>query len=129
VIGARPVHGSLYVALDPEVDVPVVALTDRAHPLDPDPAGRPYLFDSRWPVYALSSEGEAVTVSAQGFGPLSMTWVVPRAGRWRVRISQDGDTVWSETLEVGEDRRLTIEPGDDAEAAVEARIRIERVGD
>lgn len=129
VIGARPVHGNLYVALDPEVAVPVVALTDRAHPLDPDPAGRPYVFDSRWPVYALSSEGEAVTVSAQGFGPLSMTWVVPRAGSWRVRISQDGDTVWSETLEVGEDRRLTIEPGDEAEAAVEVRIRIERVGD
>ncbi|WP_281684126.1 polysaccharide deacetylase family protein [Thalassobaculum salexigens] len=129
VLGARPAHGSLYVALDPEVAAPVVALTDRGHPLDPDPAPHPYLFDSRWPAYALTVDADAATVSARGFGALSMTWIVPRTGTWRVRISQDGDTVWSETVEIDGDRRLSIAPGDAAEATAEARIRIERIGD
>ena len=130
VLGARPSHGSLYVALDPEVEAPVIALADRGHPLDPDPSSRPYLFDSRWPMRALTQDGdEALSVSARGFGPLSMSWIVPRPGRWQVRISQDGDTVWSETIAVGDDRRLAVDAGSDAEATVEARIRIERVGD
>lgn len=129
VLGTRPAQGSLYVALDPEAAVPVVALTDRGHPIDPDPAPHPYLFDSRWPAAGLSVDGDGVTVSAQGFGPLSMTWIVPEMGTWRVQVSQDGDTVWSETLEIGEDRRLSFAPGDDVEAMIEARIRIERIGD
>ena len=130
VLGARPSHGSLYVSLDPEVATPVIALTDRGHPLDPDPSGRPYLFESRWPVRGLTADGdEALSVSAEGFGQLAMTWIVPRPGRWRVRIGQDEETVWSDTIDVGEDRRLTIDAGDDAEATVEARIWIERVGD
>lgn len=118
------------MSLDPEVAAPVIALTDRGHPLDPDPSGRPYLFESRWPVRGLTADGdEALSVSAEGFGPLAMTWIVPRPGRWRVRIGQDEDTVWSDTINVGEDRRLTIDAGDDAEATVEARIWIEQVGD
>lgn len=130
LLGARPAHGSLYVALDPDVAEPVIALTDRGHPLDPDPSRQPYLFDSRWPMRALNRDGEeTLSVTAQGYGPLSMTWIVPRPGRWQVRVSQDGDTVWSETVKVGEERRLTADTGEDAEPTVEARIRIERVGD
>ncbi|WPZ33484.1 hypothetical protein T8K17_19890 [Thalassobaculum sp. OXR-137] len=130
VLGARPSHGSLYVALDPDAAEPVVALTERDHPLDPDPAPHPYLLQSRWPVRGLALEGDdGLSVSAEGFGTLSMTWIVPTAGDWRVRIDQDGATAWSETVRVGDDRRLRIAPGADVEATVAARIRIERIGD
>ena len=79
---------------------------------------------------ALAPDGdEALAVTAQGFGPLAMTWIVPRPGRWQVQVSQDGETVWSQTVAVGEDRRLKADVGGKAEAAVETRIRIERVGD
>lgn len=130
VLGARPSHGSLYVALDPAVDAPVIALTDRGHPLDPDPSQQPYLFDSRWPMRSLTHDGDgALSVTAQGFGALAMTWIVPRPGRWEISISQDGGTVWRDTVEVGEDRRLAVDAGADAEATIDARIRIQRIGD
>lgn len=130
VLGARPAQGSLYVALDPAAEAPVVALTERGHPLDPDPAPYPYLLESRWPATGLEIASDGLlSVEAEGFGPLSMTWIVPQQGRWRVRIAQNDSTVWRSEIAVGEDRRLSFSPGNDAEATVTAQIRIDRVGD
>ena len=127
VISARPLRGSLYVALDPAVETPVVALTDRAHPMDPDPSNHPYLLESRWPLEGLTSSDKTVSATARGFGALSMTWVMPDAGRWRVRIDQDNSTVLDRTVEVGEDRRLSFAAGDEVVATLTSRIRIDRV--
>ncbi|MDF1791062.1 MAG: hypothetical protein P1U88_04085 [Thalassobaculaceae bacterium] len=130
VVGARPLHGSLYVALDPAVDTPVVALIDRDEPLTLDPASVPYLLESRWPMRGVEVAPDGVlSVQAQGYGPLSMTWIVPQPGRWRVRLTQDGSNVWLKEISVGEDRKLSFDAGENADAIVETRIRIDRVGD
>jgi len=130
VLGARPAQGSLYVALDPAVARPVVALTDRSHPLDPDPAAHPYLLESRWPVSDLTiTEDGGVEARTEGFGPLTMTWIAPREGTWQVRLIQDGDTVWRARVAVGPDRRIAVDAGEDAGALTPTTIRLDRVGD
>lgn len=129
VLGARPTHGSLYVALDPAVQAPVVALTDRKHPLDPDPATRPYLLHSRWPARDLRIADGQLTVAVAGFGALAMTWIVPDAGTWRVRVDQDGRTVWEDEIPVGTDRRLAFRIDDAIQARVDSLVSIDRIGD
>ena len=128
VLGARPLHGSLYVALDPAVEGPVLALTDRAHPMDPDPSPHPYLLESRWPVEGVTADPTTLTATAQGFGPLSMTWVMPQTGRWRVRIDQEKETVLDRTVEIGDERHLLLAADDKVVATLPARIRIDRIG-
>ncbi|MEQ8587023.1 MAG: hypothetical protein RLO01_10850 [Thalassobaculaceae bacterium] len=129
VLGARPAQGSLYVALDPEVAAPIVALTTRDHPIDPDPADRPYLLQSRWPARGLQLTDAGVAVSATGFGTLEMTWVVPEDGTWRVRVDQDGRTVWRDEIAADPGGRISFAADDGVEPTVDALIRIERAAD
>lgn len=87
VLGARETKGVLYVALDPAVTAPVVALKAR------DAAGprAPTLVDSRWSISNLQASAKAATFTAVGFGPGTMTWHVPRSTassneRWEARL-------------------------------------------
>lgn len=108
VLGATALHGSLYVALDPAVPSPVVALRDRAQIEGAETAERPYLLDSRWPLRDLRYTDRSATVSAAGFGPGEMTWIVTSAGDWRVSASGPGGTVFDEAISVGEGHLLTF---------------------
>jgi polysaccharide biosynthesis protein PelA len=93
VLGYRRDAGALYVALDPSVSEPVVAVSENADPR------RPSLFDSRWPVRGLQVNAEGFMFEAAGFGRGTMRWRVEPAARYR--ISEDSsagrDVVADET--------------------------------
>ncbi|WP_448189945.1 polysaccharide deacetylase family protein [Azospirillum sp. sgz301742] len=126
VLGQRHHQGSLYVALDPDVAEPVVALAglDRGD-IDP-PAPRPYLVHGRWALAGLRMEGEGFTVRAQGFGPGAMVWHVPAAGRFEVTAERDGRTLWRGTADAGTDGRLSVTVAAHAETPL--TLRVARVG-
>ncbi len=87
VIGQRHHQGSLYVALDPAVEKPVVALrADERPDREPD-AEVAYLISARWPVEALKHEGEGWRFRAQGFGTGEFAWKAPAPGRYTVEAT------------------------------------------
>jgi len=87
VIGQRHHQGSLYVALDPEVRTPVVALKDYERPdRDPD-APVAYLVSARWPVQDVQREASGWRFRAQGFGAGDFAWKVPAPGRFAVEVT------------------------------------------
>ncbi|GIL41867.1 hypothetical protein [Roseiterribacter gracilis] len=81
VLGWRVQGDALYVALDPAVAAPVVALTQTASGNDTS------LVESRWPIEALVRAPGSATFRAAGYGAGSMRWSVPSAPRWRVRVN------------------------------------------
>jgi hypothetical protein len=86
VIGQRHHQGSLYVALDAEVEQPVVALKAYSRP-DRDPeAPVPYVISARWPIKGFERKGAGFTFHAQGFGPGAFAWKVPAGGRFAVEV-------------------------------------------
>ena len=125
VIGQRHHQGSLYVALDPAVAEPVVALTgvERAD-VDP-PAPRPYLVHGRWALAGLSVEGGGVSVRAQGFGPGAMVWRMPKPGRFTVVAERNGRELWRGSAETDADGRLAVTVAARAEEPLTLRIRPE----
>lgn len=131
VIGERSSHGGLYVALDPSVAQPVVALTDREDLLAPAVAEYPYLIESPWPISQMATEGATVSATLEGFGPLSMSWIVPKPGVWLVRGVQDGDERMSLRLTAGEDRRLALVDAqtEDLMPMVATKLTLERASD
>ncbi|MBP2300611.1 polysaccharide deacetylase family protein [Azospirillum picis] len=108
VLGQRHTQGSLYVALDPAVAEPVVALaaTERGD-IDP-PAPVPYLIDGRWAFSGLSLDGGGFSVTADGYGDGAMVWHVPQPGRYAVTVERDGEAVWSGTATADADGRLAL---------------------
>ncbi|HEY0832727.1 MAG TPA: hypothetical protein VGE72_02360, partial [Azospirillum sp.] len=108
VLGQRHHQGSLYVALDPAVAEPVVALMDVERADADPPAQRPYLVHGRWLLAGLVTEGEGFRVWAQGFGAGAMLWHVPAPGRYAVVAERDGRELWRGTAEAGADGRLAF---------------------
>lgn len=108
VLGQRHSQGSLYVALDPAVAEPVVALAeiDRAD-RDP-PASLPYLVEGRWAFSALAGEGQGFRVAATGYGEGAMVWRVPRPGPWTITAERDGTVLWTGSATADEDGRLAL---------------------
>ena len=91
VIGQRHHQGSLYVALDPTVQKPVVALKAYDRPdRDPD-APVSYLISARWPVEAVEHDTGGWRFRAQGFGTGTFTWKVPAGGRFTVEAGDGGE--------------------------------------
>lgn len=121
VLGSRRVNGSLYVALDPDVSEPVVALSS-------NPQTRPVaaLIDSRWLVRSVhvNAQALAVTFTTSGFGPGEMIWSVPRAcGRWRWSLTPQDGPMRSGIIRAGPAGELAVSfgrlDGQDAAAALE----------
>ncbi|WP_426958260.1 polysaccharide deacetylase family protein [Muricoccus radiodurans] len=86
VLGAREANGDLYVALDPEVEAPLLVLR---------PAGsapvRPMLLHASWDVRALATSPAEARFRTAGLGSGTLSWHVPRAGTWMVA---DGRRDW-----------------------------------
>lgn len=120
VVGQRHHQGSLYVALDPAVAEPVVALTavDRAD-IDP-PAPRPYLVEGRWILNGVEADASGFRAGAQGYGLGEMTWWVPTPGRYVIRAERSGRLLWSGEAVAGSSHRLTFT----VPVAAEAPLRI-----
>jgi hypothetical protein len=107
VIGQHHFQGSLYVALDPADERPVVALMASERTDIAPSAPRPYLVDSRWPVEKLAMDGKSFAFRAQGFGTGEMTWRVEGAGRYQVS-ADDGQRVIESFAEAGADGLLSF---------------------
>jgi hypothetical protein len=91
----------------------------------------PYLIESRWPISQMTTEGATVSATLEGFGPLSMSWIVPKPGVWLVRGVQDGDERMSLRVTAGEDRRLALVDAqtEDLMPIVATKLTLERVSD
>ncbi|HRK71439.1 MAG TPA: hypothetical protein PLA85_07610 [Micropepsaceae bacterium] len=77
VMGAVHFQGSLYVALDPVAERPVIVLT-RGDP------GLPMLVESRWPARGMAVSAARVTFAANGFGAGDMIFQVDPNSAWMV---------------------------------------------
>jgi hypothetical protein len=108
VLGQRHSQGSLYVALDPAVAEPVVALAETARADRDPPAAVPYLVEGRWAFSAFTAENQGFHVGATGYGGGSMVWQVPRPGRWTVTAERDGTRLWSGSADADADGRLAL---------------------
>ena len=106
VIGQRQYQGSLYVALDPAVNAPVIALADAS------PATVPYLLESRWPVSHLKLEGNGFSFQAQGFGPGDMRWQTRPRARYAIRVACGHTSVRQMESVAGADGILRFTIGD-----------------
>jgi hypothetical protein len=84
VIGQRHELGSLYVSLDEDDPVPVVALKDVTSVGAEPREAWPYLVESRWRVRTFERTSAGVRFVAEGFGPGESTWRWPFAGEARV---------------------------------------------
>ncbi len=86
VLGIRRANGSLYVALDPDIAAPIVALGSAGSVVR-----APALVHSRWLIRSLrrDSSGFSAQFTATGFGPGEMLWRVPTGcSRWRWTVRQ-----------------------------------------
>lgn len=115
VLGSRRYGDQLYVALDPAVPTPVVALAPGAAPTGA------WLVHARWPVRDLQRRADGFSAQAAGFGPGEMVWRVPVRGPVAVTAGP-----WRTTAEVGADGLLSVTvpaPPDGAATPVRVDVR------
>ena len=124
VLGQRHVQGSLYVALDPAVAEPVVALAEVERADVPPPAPRPYLVEGRWALSGWQAEGAGFRVAAGGYGDGAMVWQVPGAGRYAVAAERNGASLWTGEAEAGVDGRLSFTVAAAAIQPLTLRVRV-----
>ncbi|MEQ8495618.1 MAG: hypothetical protein RLW42_15515 [Gammaproteobacteria bacterium] len=86
VLGQRHHQGSLYVALDPLVEEPVVALADA----DSAATAPLHLVHSRWLVGGYAGDADSARVSARGYGAGEMCWQGQPGRRYRVSATTVG---------------------------------------
>ena len=96
VLGERMVNGHLYIALDPAVAEPRVALAARSSSI----VNRPLLSHSSWTVSHLIFQDSRFSFKAQGHGPGEMVWRVIPGRRWTVRLASDASVVLSDAYGV-----------------------------
>ena len=104
VLGAARIDDALLVSLDPDVDEPLVALTQSA--FEPPPFA--VLVESRWVVAGLARDADNVAARVQGYGPGDMVWQVEPHSDWDIRFQPDGATQMRWRAEVGEDGLIAI---------------------
>jgi hypothetical protein len=101
VLGMKRHGDALYVALDPAVERPIVALRDRDDDdRTADQTGRPYLSESRWRLSHLALAPCRIAFTASGFGPGQMSWRGLPAGHYRVEARRGSASVWSLAAQV-----------------------------
>lgn len=108
VMGQTHLHGSLYIALDPEHAAPVIALkTLSASDQEPE-ATRPYLINGRWHTQGFEQFDHGFRFRVKGYGTGNMAWYMPNAGSYRIQIKHSDGTVRDWVTEVHEDHWLDI---------------------
>jgi polysaccharide biosynthesis protein PelA len=96
VLGQARLGDALYVALDPAVENPVVALQPVG--TEPAPTDHPYLIDSRWQIWDLKRTSCGFTFRASGFGLGDMSWHGLEQGPYRISALHEGELVWDTTI-------------------------------
>lgn len=109
VLGLQHFQGSLYVALDPAVAEPVVAITELDEADDYPQAERPYLIDSHWPIFGMEVlKNGGFEFSVQGFGLDQARWWVPQTGQYRIRWQHPSGRELEWMTQVREDHVLGV---------------------
>ncbi len=93
VLGQFHYQGSLYVALDPEYDTPIISLKNKANIAGYDYATRPYLIKSNWKIKDLHIGKDMLSFAASGFGAGSIVWKMPQCGDYIVQIQNAEEEV------------------------------------
>lgn len=104
VIGHRRIHKSLYIALDPAVAEPELALAASV-----EAPAQPHVEASRWQLRNLECTDSNCRAQAEGFGPgqLVMRGLTP--GRWRIRLLPQSGSAILQMTDVGSDGSLTAD--------------------
>jgi len=78
IVGYKRYQGSLYVYLDKLVTVPLITLHSVERIEERLEINRPYLIQSRWPVWGVSLVGpKELRFTTSGFGKSRMRWKLP----------------------------------------------------
>ncbi|MFT3809213.1 MAG: hypothetical protein QM698_04795 [Micropepsaceae bacterium] len=125
VLGAARMHDALIASLDPEVDEPLLALTQAA--FEPPPFA--VLVESRWTVAGLTRDADNVAARVQGYGPGDMVWQVEPRSEWEIRLQPEGAPQMRWRAVVGEDGLISISlPADAAKGAAFSMERQDYAG-
>jgi polysaccharide biosynthesis protein PelA len=106
-IGENRHEHALYIALDPAVDEPVVALRSTS---DPHPATgvSAMLVESRWLMRSVSAKACELNFTTQGYGDGEFVWTGLEPGQHIVAISRRSQTLWRQLTEVPGNQRLAL---------------------
>lgn len=129
VLGQSYLHGSLYVALDPDVDQPVIAINMRNTIDFPVKSSRPYVIKSRWKIKGLQYFNNLLTFTAEGFGSGAMEWYWPGTRAVTVRIEKDNQILSETTVPVEADGTLRFDPDTDATVPLKVTILPQNVSE
>jgi hypothetical protein len=120
VLGFNRHQGSLYVSLDPVVEVPKIVLIENG----PSPR-MPYLIEARWRLERLVRKDDGLQFDAQGFGDGEMVWGGMADGGWEAHVTgKDGGTL-SQTVQASNGVVAFSLPADAIEGT---SVTIQRVG-
>jgi polysaccharide biosynthesis protein PelA len=108
VIGMRHFQGSLYVALDPKVEAPIIALQALSDLTYPVKTERPYLIQSRWIIRAMDVRAGKMRVEAQGFGRGFMQFYWPYGAKAKIRVERDGKLLLNQSVNAKSDGTLML---------------------
>ena len=117
VLGHNHHNGALYVALDPAVSEPVIAVQPKGA------KSRAHLIESRWDVRDLAVAECSVRFKAEGFGNGDMRWAGLKPGAWTIKISRDGHGVSETSAPVDAAGNLTTRFETDARAGAAIEMR------
>lgn len=109
VLGQRHYQGSLYIALDPDIASPVIALAPIDRTDVPPSASHPYLISSRWPARDLKAGADgAFTAQLRGYGQGQSLWWVAPGQRYKLQAMAGDRIVWSGTAQADAAGRLAF---------------------
>ena len=108
VIGQTHVHGSLYVALEPDHSSPIIALKTLTSSSHEPEADIPYLINSRWKVHQLEISNDNFQFKVKGFGHGEMVWYVPQAANYHIQVNYGDGSIDKWTSLVDENHKLII---------------------
>jgi hypothetical protein len=125
VLGQRHFQGSLYVALDPEVGAPMIALKPTRTMGDLPSSAVPYLVESRWEISGLQRTKTGFSFDAWGYGAGDSTWRVPVAGRYAIRIRKAKGAISELFAQTESNQLLKLRLGQDGIEKVHVDVVIE----
>lgn len=102
VIGQRHYQGSLYVALNPSVESPIIQLKDVDFIAKNPPSPVPYLIDSRWQIRDWKTLRNGVSFKAQGFGRGVMKFYWPISDKANILVKIDNKLLQKKLIDVND---------------------------
>jgi hypothetical protein len=121
VLGAKHIHGSLYVSLDPSDEKPIIALTDMKTIELPPRSTQFYLLESHWQISNLHENQNQIEFNLSGFGSGKMRYYCPQKGKYNIVVEGETQNKEIERI-VSEDKILSIPL--DFTSKAEAKVKI-----